>query len=268
MIPGGGSLRTGDPIYQFNEKGELVKKWDNLKTVSEYFNCNDCTFRNALHFKEKYFGYFWSRNESIDLSEFSHGDAKKPVYKYLKNGKLIERYESLLDAAKMNNEKPSTLLNAIQGQSLFRKEFYYSYQLYDTFIVKPRISLKNKQFYIYDLQGNYLQTIENCDKLREFMGVKSNSSIHDVINRRNGLYKTFQIKTEYFEHIDPIQNKSKHKKVDVFDKEGNFIKTCESVAKAAKEFNTKSSNINRVLRGLACTTAGYIFKFSKDNDIV
>lgn len=86
-----------------------------------------------------------------------------------------------------------------------------------------------------------------------------------MINRRNGLYKTYQIKLEYFEKIDPIENKSFAKKVDVFTKTGNFIKTCDSVQKAAKEFNAKASNINRVLRGLAITTAGYVFKFHKEN---
>ena len=54
------------------------------------------------------------------------------------------------------------------------------------------------------------------------------------------------------------------KKVDVYDKIGNFIKTCDSVQKAAKEFNAKVSSINRVLRGLANTTAGYVFKFHKE----
>ena len=93
------------------------------------------------------------------------------------------------------------------------------------------------------------------------MGVKSNASISDVIHRRNGLYKEWQITLEYKEKIDPIINKSKAKKVDVYDKEGNLLKTCDSVAKAAKEFNVKSSGINRVLRGVAYTTGGYIFKF-------
>lgn len=268
MVPGGGQFRIGDPIYQFDKDGNLVKSWKNIKEVSEFFNCNETTFRNALHFKENYFGYFWSRENSINLNDFSKGDSKKTVYKYLPSGKLIETYESLLEASKANNTTPSALVNAIQGQSLYRKEYYYSYQLYETFVPKPRIILKNKKFYLYDLEGNFIREYANCDELKTFMGVKSNSSISDVINRRNGLYKDWQIKTEYFDKIPSIKNKSKSKKVNVYNKEGEFIKTCESVTKAAKEFNVKTSGINRVLRGLACTTGGYIFKFCKDNDIV
>ena len=268
MIVGGGEFRSGDPIYQFTKEGELVKKWNNLKEVAEYFNCNIITFRNALHFKENYFGYFWSRNDSINLEEFSKGDSKKKVYKYLPNGKLIEVYESLLEASKANNTTPSALINAIQGQSLYRKEYYYSYQLYDEFVPKPKAQLKGKKFYLYTLEGKFLREFQNIKELQDFMQVKSSSSINNVINRRNGLYKDYQIKLEYFEQIPPIVNKSKHKKVLVYDTKGNYIKECESVAKAAKEFNIKTSAINSVLRGLACTTGGYIFKFSKDNDIV
>lgn len=266
MIPGGGQFRTGDPIYQFNKDGSLVKKWKDLNEVASYFNCNVCTFRNALHFKENYFGYFWSRKESIDIENFSKGDAKKIVYQYLPNGKLYNTFQSLLEASKAIGTTPAILTTAIQGQTLYRKEYYYSYQLYDTFIPKPKKFVAGNKFYLYDLEGNFIREFKNHIELKAFMGVKSNSSISDVINRRNGLYKNWQITIEYFDKIPPAKNKSKAKKVKVFDKEGNFIKVCDSVAKAAKEFNVRSSGINRVLRGLACTTGGYIFKF--DNDIV
>ena len=99
----------------------------------------------------------------------------------------------------------------------------------------------------------------------EFMGVKSWSSIWDVINRRNGVYKTFQIKTEFSDKINPVENTHLSKSVDVYTKTGEFIKTCESVQKAAKEFGAKASCVNRVLRGIANTTAGYVFKFHEGN---
>lgn len=268
MIPGGGQFRTGDPIYQFDKEGNLIKEWTNIKEVSEFFNCNETTFRNALHFKENYFGYFWSRENKIDLNDFSKGDAKKKVYKYTPNGKLIQVYESLLEASKDINTTPAALTTAIQGQSLYRKEFYYSFQLYDEFKPKPKVTLKNKKFYLYTLEGEFIREFKDYKELVEFMGVKSTASISDVINRRNGLYKDYQIKLEYSERIEPIINKNKAKPVDVYNKEGNLLKTCESVQKAAKEFNVRTSGINRVLRGLACTTGGYIFKFHKDNDIV
>lgn len=264
MILGGGKFRPTQPIYQFTVNGKLVKKWKTLAEAQEFFNCTINAFKTALHFREKLFGFFWSRNDSIDISIYSKGDSPKRVYKYTKNGKMVTEFQSMCECSKLEGISTSSLVTAIRGECLVNKQYYYSYSVYETFKPKPRISLKNKKFYLYNLEGMYLQTFETLKDLMTFMGVKSHSSVHDVINRRNGLYKTFQIKTEFSESISPIENKSLSKKVDVYDKTGNLIKTCDSVQKAAKEFNAKVSSINRVLRGLACTTAGYIFKFHKE----
>lgn len=266
MILGGGNLRPTDPLYQFDTNGNLLKKWETLEEAQDFFNCTIHAFKTALHFREKLFGFFWSRDEKIEISDFSKGSDKKRVYKYNKEGKMIAEFESMFECSKHEKMTTSALVTAIQAEALVKKQFYYSYSVYETFKPKPRISLKGKKFYLYTLQGEYIKTFETLKDLMGFMGVKSNASVCDVINRRNGLYKEYQIKTEYFDSIPPIKNKSAAKKVDVFDKVGNFIKTCESVQKAAKEFNAKVSSINRVLRGLANTTAGYVFKFHKEQN--
>lgn len=261
MILGGGSERPTEPIYQFDDIGNCVKKWNTLTEASEFFNCPIKSFKNATLYKEKLFGYFWSRENSIDRSKYSNGTPKKPVYKYTKGGKLIAAFDSITQCAKEENKTASSLVNAIQGECLVGKNYYYSFSLTDEFKPKPRISLRGKKFYLYDLNGKYLREFENCKELQEFMGVKSYSSVHDVIFRRNGLYKEYQISIEYKEFLPPIENKNLKKTVDVYDKTGNLIETCESVAQAAKKYNVKASSINRVLRGLANTTGGYVFKF-------
>ena len=111
------------------------------------------------------------------------------------------------------------------------------------------------------MNGDFLQEFENCKALQEFMGVKSFASVSDVINRRNGLYKEYQIKLEKFDKISPAKQRCLKKKVDVFDKTGKLLGTYDSVTEAAKTYNAKVSSVNRVLRGLANTTAGYVFKF-------
>lgn len=261
LILGGGEDRPTEPIYQFDDLGNLVKKWNTLVEAAEFFNCPNKSFKNAMLYKEKLFGYFWSRKEQINRKEYSNGTPKKPVYKYLKNGKLIKEYDSLTECAKKENKSASSLITAIQGESLVDKNFYYSFNLTDEFKPKPRISLRGKKFYLYTLDGEYLQEFQNCKELQDFMGVKSFSSVSDVINRRNGLYKEYQIKLEKFDKIPPVEKRCAKKKVDVFDKTGNLLGTYNSVAEAAKNYNAKLSSVNRVLRGLANTTAGYIFKF-------
>lgn len=261
MVEGGGKYNSDLPVNQFDRKGNLIKHWEHDSDVVSFFNCSYNAIKTALHFKETLFGYFWSRKQQIDISEFSKSDPKKKVYKYNKSGKLLEQYNSITEAANMNNSTVGKLTTAIQGQNLVGKMFYYSYQLYNEFKPKPKQSLKNKKFYLYDLEGYYLQEFQNIKELILFMNVSSNSSVHDVIHRRNGLYKTYQIKLEKFDKISPITNHNTKKAVDVYDKTGIFIKTCKSVQEAGRAFNAKVSSINRVLSGLANTTAGYVFKF-------
>lgn len=265
MIEGGGEYRSTEPVNQFNKEGILVKHWNTLTDASEFFVCPEKSIKNAIFYRETLFDYFWSKENSIDINTYSKGTPRKSVYKYLKSGKLIKEYNSLYEASKEENISASSLTTAIKGNSLVQGEFYYSFTLYDEFIPTPKKSLKGKTFYIYTLEGNYIKTIGTSKELMEFMGVKSWSSIWDVINRRNGVYKTFQIKTEFSDKINPAENTHLSKSVDIYTKTGEFIKTCESVQKAAKEFGAKTSCVNRVLRGLANTTAGYVFKFHEGN---
>lgn len=265
MIEGGGKYRPTEPVNQFDKQGNLVKHWETLTEASDFFVCPEKSIKNAIYYRESLFDYFWSKEDSIDIKTYSKGTPRKPVYKYLKSGKLIEEFDSLTDASKKENISPSSLTTAIKGNALVNKEFYYSFTLYDEFIPTPKKSLKGKTYYLYTLEGEFIKEFSDSKELMSFMGVKSWSSIWDVINRRNGVYKTYQIKLEYSEKIAPAENNHLSKKVDVYDKAGNFIKTCDSVQKAAKEFNAKASSINRVLRGLANTTAGHVFKFHKEN---
>ena len=255
MVEGGGEYNSDLPVNQFDRKGNLIKHWEHDSDVIYFFNCTLNAIKTALHFKETLFGYFWSRKQEIDIAEFSKADQKKKVYKYDKFGKLLEKYNSITEAANKNNSTVGKLTTAIQGQNFVNKQFYYSYYLYNEFKPKQKQSLRGKKFYLYNLEGKYLREFQNLRELMSFMNVKSNSSVHDVINRRNGLYKDYQIKLEKFDSVSPITNHNTRKAVDVYDKTGMFIKTCESVQEAGREFNAKTSSINRILRGLANTTA-------------
>lgn len=263
MTTGGGTLKLKDPIYQFDKKGNLVKYWESLSYTISFYNASINSFNTALQFKESYLGFFWSRSNSINIEEYSKGDDKIPVYKYTKSGKCIEYFPSISEAAKSDNIDRPTLSTAIKLQSLVNKEFYYSNKLYDEFIVKPKQSLKGVSLHLYSLNGDFIQSFTNSKELLNYLGVKSWNTVYRAIHAQNGIYKEYQIKTEFLgDKIEAAVNKSKSKKIDVYDNIGNFIKTCDSIAQASKEFQAHASSINRVLRGLAHTANNYVFKYN------
>jgi group I intron endonuclease len=60
--------------------------------------------------------------------------------------------------------------------------------------------------------------------------------------------------------------KATGRKVDQFDKDGNFIKTYFSIAEAARETNVKQGSIQFVLKGQYKTGGGFVWKYHIDKE--
>lgn len=263
---GGGNIAIiSYPINQFDEQGILVKHWDFLVDAMDEFGVTRNAFYTAMHFKERLKGFYWSRESEIDISQYSHTRKAIRVYKYSKDGKCLEIYESIIKAAKENNLGQGELSTYIQQESLVRKMFYFSTSLVDEFKPKPRISLKGKSFYVYALDGNFIDKFESAKSLMTYLNIHSYNIIHRAIDSRNGLYKEYQIKLEDLgSKIEPVEQDKDllPKPIDVYLASGEFYKHYDAVNTAVKELNLKGSSVNRVLRGLAKTTGGYTMKYS------
>lgn len=256
---------TDNYVYQFSSKGNLIQKFCMNEAV-EAIGGNINSLRNAIQFKERLRGFYWSRSETINISEFSVPKEKQKTYRYNSDGKLINIYESITDAAKDINYLESQISQAIKCQQFIQKKWYYSNVLYDKFIKSPKKSLRGSKFYLYDLKGNYIKTAENADALMKELGLKSWAYLSKVIHHKNGIYKNYIITTEYYKHVEPKENVFK-KAVNVYDLHNNLIDSCESEMEACRKYKCRISQVNRVLRGISHTTNGYIFKW-KVNDIV
>lgn len=261
MLGGIGYSGYDYPLYQFTLEGKFIKKWESNSKVQEFYNISPYAISTALQFKESLMGFFWSRTETIDINEYSHGSPSKMIYQYLSNGKCIGVFNSITQASQLLNINRPTLSTSIRLQSLVNNTWYFSDKLYDEFNPKPKISLKGKTLYLYKDTGEFIDKFNGKD-LMNYIGVKSWNTIYRAIHAQEGLYKNYQIFLEDKGNKVPFREKnSKSKPVLVYDKIGNFIKECESVQKASKEFNAHISSVNRVLRGLQHTANNYIFKF-------
>lgn len=263
---GGGNVAIiSYPINQFDEKGVLIKHWNFLIDAIDEYGVTRNAFYTAIHFKEKLKGFYWSRENEIDVSQYSHSRKAIPVYKYSKEGKCLEIYESITKAAKENNIGQGELSQYIKEESLVRKMFYFSTSLVDEFKPKPRIALKGKKFYLYTLNGDFIKEFESTKSLMTYLKICSYNTIYRTINSKNGIYKNYQIKIENLgEKIKPVEldNDLLPKPIDVYLASGEFYKHYDAINTAVRELNLKGSSVNRVLRGLAKTTGGYTMKYS------
>jgi hypothetical protein len=138
------------------------------------------------------------------------------------------------------------------------EDIYYSDQLLDEYIKISKISLRNKNIYIYSLNGEYITTLKNGKEICKFFKVKSTSSITTAI-RTGRQYKNYQISLEYKEKLSPLEDKRNHPKIVLqYTLEGELVDEFDSITKAIEIYGT---GVQRVLKGQQKQCKGFIFKY-------
>lgn len=117
-------------IYQFDLKGNLIKVWksaaDAAKQFSNFNSAKSAISNNCNNKVNKAYGYYWSFKHI-----FNYKDTKSiSVAKYNDEGKLLDIYNSVKEAAESNNIPSSSgISSAISGKQKrcggFRWRYYY-----------------------------------------------------------------------------------------------------------------------------------------------
>lgn len=100
----------------------------------------------------------------------------------------------------------------------------------------------------YDLDGNFIKTWDSRADVANFLGV--GADVISVAIKNKTQSKGFQFRNYCgdINNIKPYSKKLTNTKVNQYDKNGNFIKTWESVKELAKFFNTGSTTIIEYIR--------------------
>ena len=246
-------------VYQFDTDGLLIKRWDSVYQIAEFYNMWKQSIYSAINCKQRLYGYYWSYTENINITEYSNPNNSRKVYKYNKQGKCIAIYNTIGIAARENDTKPGHIIQRIKTGMFSENQFYYSYELYDTYIPKPRLDLKDKNVYLYDKDGNFVKEISVKDLKKQY-NIHSYKEISNIIINKS-LLQGFQIRLEYNEHIEKYAPKNKKKPVLIYTIGGEFVREFESVTQACKTLKLDSSTVCKILRGCAKSTKGYTIKY-------
>lgn len=166
-------------------------------------------------------------------------------------------YNSLAEAAEINNTYLQAIQRSVKGGYRVDNS-YYSLELRECFTGYPKISLKNKTIYIYNLNGEFITSLSSGKEICQFFNLKSTSAITTAIRTRRQ-YKDFQISLEFKENLPPIIDKRNVKKqVIQYSLTGDIIKEFDSITHACEEFGT---GVQKVLRGQQQQCKGFIFKY-------
>ena len=255
-VLGGNYSSYNFPIYQFDTQGNLLKEWFNTQEAADFYSISSTAILNSIKFQGSCVGYFWNTENVINIKDRSLY-VGSICYKYDSDGNYIEMYNSMLEASRANNTLIQSIQRSVKGGYCV-EGFYYSTELFEEFIKIPKVSIKNKNIFIYDLQGKFITTLKNGKEIQNFFNINSTSCVTTAI-RTGRQYKDYQIKLEFSESIDPVEDKrNKSKRVGQFSETGDIIREFDSITQACEVFGTA---VQKVLRGQQQKTKGFIFKY-------
>lgn len=245
------------PVYQFDLQGNLVNNWETTIDASDFYGCMTSKISKAIDGYYEFLGYFWARTETIKLSKYKT-DHKKYTYLYNKDGKLIQEFISRTECASFLECTPQSVSKAIQMQQSI-KDHYVSDSVVDLFIPKPRVSLKNSYFYLYDVNNKYYGKLSRKE-LFSIIKINTSKKLDSILNSNNGWYKDYYISSI---KITEVPSKKNHEKViEVYTQEGKLVETLSSVKEVKEKYSLNSSQITKILKGVK-EHEQYIFKYSK-----
>jgi hypothetical protein len=195
LTPGGkGSInhRT-KKVYLFNLKGEFIKKYPSIRCCARELNLDASNIHRNCHGEySKYKGYIFSFTNTIKPKKYNINSKMKKVSKYDDNGKYVESYGSIKEAALKNKiHHSASLSNAIKNKT-FCCGYYWAYytNTKDIFLEKKRCIVKEIEVFKGDI---FVGIFANQKKVADYIG-GSSSNINHCLNGRKKTYKGYVFK--------------------------------------------------------------------------
>lgn len=208
-IGGGGGSKKAKPVYQFNVKGELLCKYDNVYDAAKTINSPFQSVRNAIQTKGIHHDSLWAWTPVIDISMYNTKLDYK-YYIYNENGELI--------AEELRNKEVMELLHTTSANIHFSIKTtgkLKGYFITTEKVEKVRIKvapITNAKLNQYTADGNLVASYLTIQEAKQTTGLKL-LSITSAINTHrkcNGYYwtrndnppqtiniKTFRLQNEY-----------------------------------------------------------------------
>ena len=106
-------------IYCFDKNKNLVAQFTGLVSAAKFVHGTDDIIGTAVNSKKKnlVYGYYWNDNKSNDFETIvKTGGGRKPVGRYSLDGKLLETYETITEAARLMGISNRRISEAAHGQ--------------------------------------------------------------------------------------------------------------------------------------------------------
>ncbi len=254
---GGNGGKPGKAVNQFDFSGKLLKKWDSIVEVCEFYNTAWMAVYNAVFYKTSKLGYYWSFSNEIDPTKFVN-NAGTRIYSYNgETGNILNEYESFHEASRDLKIPMCTIQNATRG-GYKTHGVYFSKQRLEKYTGMETVNIRNKVLYVYTLPGEFIAELKTTKEILNFFSIKTTNGIQRAL-RGQTPFKGYQISLEKEERLPEVKDPRKLKKaVGEYSLTGDLLNTYETVTKARKVYG---AGVSRCLRGQQKTCHNLIFKY-------
>ena len=165
QVPNGYNVRDESPncrtwsktVYQFSQKGELLKEYGSLTEAAKENKCNIASLSEVCtRRKQTCLGYVWSYNPVFP--DFKKNHRNKIIYQFDEEGNLIREFETVKNAANFN-KLPLHQIYACASKNKRKRVDKYIFT-YEPFIDWNYYALKHKRSSTTIPNGSTLEWVE------------------------------------------------------------------------------------------------------------
>jgi hypothetical protein len=182
-------------IHQYSKDGKYIQSFKDKDEASKHTGLKSRYIRDYASGNsgkgKTYGGFLWSFEKKKEISKFEKKFNYKQIHQYSKDGKFLKSYNSIKEAAELNNLYSSSISHCASGNKKFPTYggFIWSYEKLK--IVK---AVKPKKTPIKVYKNNKLIKIfESQIQVHKELGI-SRTIIFDCVSGKRENYKDYIIK--------------------------------------------------------------------------
>jgi|GEM_PF-726042 len=272
LTDGGGTMgkENSKPVFQFDEFGKYMKKYNSLTEASESVMVSISKISQALNQKinKSSAGYYWFTSMDGIKNIKYRKVAKKniSILQYSLEGKFLNKFKGQGEAEKITKVK-SKLINKCLRMNGYDQAggymWFYENNVPEE-IIKYRENRTRKSISQYDLNGNLIANYNSITEAAKIL------TITVGLITTNLKHKTKMCKGYMFTYINEkpkkyiVERKLYVKAVLKFDVNGMFLNEYVSIKEASKINNVQRTSISANLNGKYKTAGGYIWKYKNN----
>lgn len=180
-------------VHQYDLNGNYIKTFKSRKEAVELVGVG---FRHLSDYLagcskgKSVCGYMWSYEKKDKLPKYEKKKNFKKIYQYSINGKYLKSYNSIIEAAKLNNLKNSCISHCARGAKNFPTYGGYIWKYEKLKKVKP-VKPKKTPIKVYK-NNKFIKIFESQSDLYKKLKIPRNA-IWQCLTKKREFYKEYKI---------------------------------------------------------------------------